>query len=78
MLYAERLTRLRRFGRATNDAYQDYLDILRDRDDEVDAADRDGWSVREIQRAIGVGSPQTVERILARLERRRQQRTPEE
>lgn len=73
MLYTERLTRLRRFGIATRTAYDDYLDILRDRDAEVDAADRDGWGVREIARAIGVESPQTVERILARTERRRQQ-----
>lgn len=76
MLYHERATRLRRLGIIASDARREYLDAVRERDAEIDEADRDGWGVRDIARAVGVKSPQTIERALARVEARRQEQEP--
>lgn len=53
------------------------MDALRDRDIEIETAFyKEGWKHRQLARALHV-VPQTVVRVLARLEARRQQNAPE-
>jgi len=68
MQHAERLIRL---GRAERVAEQAWADEREARNRAIDQANRDGLSIRSIARWID-RSPQTVFRILAEMEARRQ------
>jgi hypothetical protein len=69
----DRAQRLRRLTVAAENAAQAWTDAREARDEEIEAADLDGDSVRRIAREAGL-SPSHVDRIIARRTAERQDR----
>lgn len=61
---ATRGTRLRRLAAAAAAADQAHRNKVTARDDDIEAADLEGWAVREIARETGL-SPTRVDQIVA-------------